>query len=190
MKLTDKVLRAAKELFILHGYERVSMDDIAKAANKSRSSIYNHFKNKKEIFELIAKLEFEKSLDDSLIDTGTDRSLADNLYHFYLGQTKGVKEIALIYKSIVSEMKVNSDLFVHLNQLDVCREFDIVQSFIQNAIDKNEILPQDDEELHFLTDVIVSSLRNMQLEMILYKEIKNLEQKLRWLTLILTKGLQ
>lgn len=190
MKLTDHVLQAAKELFILHGYEKVAMDDIAKAAQKSRSSIYNHFKNKREIFDHIAKLEFEKSLDEAIIATSEAYTLADNLYYFYLEKIRSVKEIALIYKSIVNEVRVNNDLFVHLKNLDSQREFAIIQSFIQNAIDKREILKQEKEDLDFLTDLIINSLRNMQLEMILYKEINNLEKKLHWLTTLLTKGLK
>lgn len=44
------VLEAAEEVFALHGYRRVSMDDIAQAVGISRAGLYKRFANKKALF--------------------------------------------------------------------------------------------------------------------------------------------
>ncbi|MBB4065335.1 TetR/AcrR family transcriptional regulator [Gellertiella hungarica] len=44
------ILEAAFRCFAQYGFKRVSMDDIATAAGLSRPALYNHFKNKTEIF--------------------------------------------------------------------------------------------------------------------------------------------
>lgn len=44
------VLEAAEEVFALHGYRRVSMDDIALAVGLSRAGLYKRFANKKALF--------------------------------------------------------------------------------------------------------------------------------------------
>ena len=56
------VIEKAREIFILHGYKKTTMDDIAKACHKSRGLIYHHYKSKEEVFKVIAKNEISRSL--------------------------------------------------------------------------------------------------------------------------------
>ncbi|MCM1272763.1 MAG: TetR/AcrR family transcriptional regulator [Clostridium sp.] len=49
----DNILTAAKELFDSHGIEKTTMDDIAKYADYSKSTIYVYFKSKEDIFNSI-----------------------------------------------------------------------------------------------------------------------------------------
>jgi TetR/AcrR family transcriptional repressor of mexJK operon len=42
----DQILQAALEMFSEHGYERTSLDKIARAANVSKQTIYSHFDSK------------------------------------------------------------------------------------------------------------------------------------------------
>lgn len=46
----EAILEAAFQCFANYGFKRVSMDDIAVAAGLSRPALYNHFRNKTEIF--------------------------------------------------------------------------------------------------------------------------------------------
>jgi AcrR family transcriptional regulator len=46
----ERLLSAAKEVFLRYGYKRVSMNDIAEAAGISRPSLYLVFKSKEDIF--------------------------------------------------------------------------------------------------------------------------------------------
>ncbi|WP_234697074.1 TetR/AcrR family transcriptional regulator [Nitrosophilus alvini] len=51
----EKILKAAQELIAEHGYKGASIRKIAKAVGIRESAIYNHFKNKEEIFQTIMK---------------------------------------------------------------------------------------------------------------------------------------
>lgn len=48
--IQDSILNSAKELFLTLGYEKTSMEKIAKKAGISKSNLYNYFKSKDEIF--------------------------------------------------------------------------------------------------------------------------------------------
>lgn len=48
-----KVFDSAIELFVLHGFDSVSLRDIAAKVGIRQSTIYNHFKSKQEILETI-----------------------------------------------------------------------------------------------------------------------------------------
>lgn len=56
----EAILSAAIEEFYTKGYEGSSMDTISKEANVSKATIYNHFKNKEELFLAIATILKER----------------------------------------------------------------------------------------------------------------------------------
>jgi len=51
----ENIRQAALELFKLHGFEKVSINDIAQKAHVSHVTIYNHFGNKEELVREVIK---------------------------------------------------------------------------------------------------------------------------------------
>lgn len=51
MKTKEKIIETALELFSQRGYDGVSIREIARAVGIRESSIYNHFENKRAIFD-------------------------------------------------------------------------------------------------------------------------------------------
>ena len=65
----EQILSAAITCFAEKGYYEASMDDIAKAANLSKGSLYWHFKSKRELFQGLVERwlqEFTESLGATL----------------------------------------------------------------------------------------------------------------------------
>ena len=58
MKKED-ILKAAKELFSVYGYKKVSMNEIAEKANVTKKTIYSYFKDKEDLFKQILLNEIE-----------------------------------------------------------------------------------------------------------------------------------
>lgn len=59
----DSIRRAALELFQLYGFEKVSVKDIARRANVSQVTIYNHFGSKDELVRQAIKTLFLSLLE-------------------------------------------------------------------------------------------------------------------------------
>lgn len=60
----DAILDAAFHAFAGYGYRRVTMEDIAAGAGLSRTALYQHFRNKEDIFRSLSARYFETSLTD------------------------------------------------------------------------------------------------------------------------------
>lgn len=54
------IIEAAGKLFAKFGFDKTSMDDIARSAHKAKRSLYNHFPGKGELFTAVAEQELEK----------------------------------------------------------------------------------------------------------------------------------
>lgn len=53
----DKIVQASSEIFRQYGFKKTTMEEIAQALNKGKSSIYYYFKSKEEIFEAVIDKE-------------------------------------------------------------------------------------------------------------------------------------
>ena len=53
MKLKDRIIHSAYELFSTKGYEKTTIEGIIKQAECSKGGFYHHFKSKEEILEVI-----------------------------------------------------------------------------------------------------------------------------------------
>ena len=66
----DQVLEGAREIFMRDGFEGASVDDIAKAAEVSKATLYSYFPDKSFLFMEVAKCECCRQAEraDSEID--------------------------------------------------------------------------------------------------------------------------
>lgn len=55
MNTKEKIISESLNLFSTKGFDAISVRDIAKAVGIKASSLYNHFKNKQDIFDTIIK---------------------------------------------------------------------------------------------------------------------------------------
>lgn len=73
------ILDAAKTMFVEHGFERVSMDEIATAAGVSKLTVYSHFGDKETLFAEAVKSHCEQGLPSALFDPAPDVPLRERL---------------------------------------------------------------------------------------------------------------
>lgn len=62
------ILEAAKQMFTQHGFDGVSMDQIAAAAGVSKLTVYSHYGDKEALFVAVVKSHCEQQLPSSLFE--------------------------------------------------------------------------------------------------------------------------
>ena len=75
------ILTAAGDVFARYGFKRCSMEDIAEAAGMSRPALYQHFRNKTEIFRAASEAMQQTAIDEAEVIANADapEALADRL---------------------------------------------------------------------------------------------------------------
>ncbi|TRW80748.1 TetR/AcrR family transcriptional regulator [Mycolicibacterium sp. 018/SC-01/001] len=82
----DKILDTAAQVFLTHGYEQSSMDEIAAEAGVARRTLYNHFDGKKTLFDAtMARMWADMPLD-AIIDPTAEVRPAEEVL-FTIGRT-------------------------------------------------------------------------------------------------------
>ncbi len=62
----DQVLEGARKVFLRDGYERASVDDIAREAGVSKATLYTYFPDKRLLFLEIATAECRRQADEAV----------------------------------------------------------------------------------------------------------------------------
>lgn len=73
------VFAAAKRLFLLHGYDGVSMEAIAAEAGVSKLTVYSHFRDKEALFGATIRAKCEEMLPPTLFQAAGKGSLQRQL---------------------------------------------------------------------------------------------------------------
>ncbi len=62
----EQVLEGARAVFMEHGYEGASVDDIARAAGVSKATLYSYFSDKRLLFAEVARVEALRLAEDAM----------------------------------------------------------------------------------------------------------------------------
>ncbi len=68
----QSVLRAAKQLFLERGFDRVNLDRIGKAAGVTRQTVYNRFGSKEAVFRAMVEMHWATIAKDAKAVLGDD----------------------------------------------------------------------------------------------------------------------
>ncbi|MEX0954218.1 MAG: helix-turn-helix domain-containing protein [Rhizobiaceae bacterium] len=74
-----RILEGAKQAFLAYGFQRTTMDDIARAAEISRPALYLMFRNKTDIYRALAAGHTEEMIHTASAALSGEGSLSDRL---------------------------------------------------------------------------------------------------------------
>ncbi len=74
-----RILEGAMKVFLAYGFSRVTMDDIARAADMSRPALYLLFKNKTEIYRALGTMLLRNSVEQARLALEADGSFPERM---------------------------------------------------------------------------------------------------------------
>jgi len=140
----NNILESAKKLFETKGVEQTTMDDIAKDADYSKSTIYVYFKSKDEIYNSIA-CEYMNLLKERLEDCTINLDDFESCYYKICNTIVGFQEqFPLYFETLVGEINVDPE---QIEKDNILKEIyntgeeinDIITKILQLGIDNQFI---------------------------------------------------
>jgi AcrR family transcriptional regulator len=157
-----RILEGALGVFLSYGFQRTTMDDIARAADISRPALYLHFRNKGDIYRALAQLLLSEALEAARQAMDTDAALDKRLH-------KAVGCVILKMQDI-EQSPHGADLLDMKSSLaaDIVAEGrGQMGALVENAIaeeaaERDVDLSQKGLSPHFLSDMLLDALDGMK----------------------------
>ncbi|MCX7748753.1 MAG: TetR/AcrR family transcriptional regulator [Clostridia bacterium] len=144
----NKILDAALMIFSTKGYGETTLNEIAKAANTTRATVYHHFENKKNLFAALIN-EVNTMINDvvqsKIEDQGTTFDTLKRISTDILDQILGNEKFLHTYRLIHNTQE---DMPKIADIIDILKErkqkiLKLIVYALQIAVDEGEIQPKD-----------------------------------------------
>lgn len=133
----ENILKIAREIFSKYGYKKTTLDDIANAVRKGKSSLYYYFKSKEDLFQAVIMKEVDilaRELE-TVINRNTDP--VDKLRDYILTKLTTYRGLANFYHAIESDITAVDfiDNVKHRYEQDEIR---MIKRILIEGVRKNE----------------------------------------------------
>ncbi|KAA5533436.1 TetR/AcrR family transcriptional regulator [Taibaiella lutea] len=192
--IQEQILQAAKRLFAIYGVAKVTMDDVAKAVGKGRSSLYYYYKSKDEILDGVINLELSevRAAMKKAIEKAV--TVEQKISAFYTTKLKVVREKGPFFRTLESGM--DADTISYFSKAKIVHheqtlkfEGALMMQILKDGIAKGELRTIDEKDMESLIFVLLSSLHGLKSEMRLENNVRNIEPVVAQLTRLLMRGL-
>ena len=158
LRLVDE----ARLIFARFGYNKATVDDIAKAAGKGKSTFYYYFTSKEEIFKAVLDKEaglFRAKLIESI---SNDMNPVDKIKNYVLTRLESFKELVNFYNAIRAEGLNTLSILDEIREKYDKEQSNIIKMVLLESISKNEVKIED---IELVTDAMAVILKGLEYHM-------------------------
>ncbi len=123
------ILEASRDLFTRFGYKKTTMEDIAMALRKGKSSLYYYFKNKEEIFTAVIELESDMLCNRLREVVSSESDAATKLKEYVTVRMETVRNLENYQRVIKDELYGGYDFL-----LPIRKKNEQVEEFLMKSI--------------------------------------------------------
>jgi len=182
----NQIVLVAGKLFGHFGFKKATMEEIAAATRKGKSSIYYYFRSKEEIFEAVVEKEASEIRGELMEEIAKYDDPIEKLRAYILLRMRKLKKVVNFYDAL------KSDYLTHLEFIDkVRRRFDedetqIIKEILQSGIDNGKFSIESPD---LAAVAIVTAMKGLEIPLFIQKSQGNLETRLDNLIKFLFFGL-
>lgn len=179
----------AMEMIVKGGFESLSMQKLAKAANVSPATIYIYYKNKEDLLHSLFNKAQEKFAEYALRGFDPEASLEEGLWTQWKNRLRFIEDFPIYYRFF--EQFRSSPLINHKN-VNMAYFRESMMMFVKNAVKRGEINKMDPEIFWSMAYGTFYSLMKFHLQekKMMTETFKLTDQKLKQALKMVVKGLK
>lgn len=171
----EGIIRVASQLFQRYGLLKTTMEDIAKAAGKGKSTLYYYYRSKEEIFEAVLSEEIADVFNTIEGAIAKETSATDKLRAYTSVAAKTMKNKTNLYRIVMGEAMNIPAMEGLKNRFDK-QEVIVVKEILVSGVKSGEFTPEIAKVIDFLSFVLVSSLRSLSVELLMSGDFPHWEE--------------
>jgi AcrR family transcriptional regulator len=181
-----KIIEIASNIFTHFGFKKTTMEEIALASRKGKSSIYYYFNSKEEIFKAVVEKEAEELKEELYKKISGVEDPAERLKIYITVRMRKLNKLTNFYSALKSDYLSHLEFIEEIRKSYDLDEVRVVAGIIQEGIEK-EMFTVDDPHLSAIA--IVTAMKGLEVPLFVSKEHGNFEVRLNNLINFLFYGI-
>lgn len=137
-EVKNSIISVARQIFSRFGFKKTTMDEIAQASAKGKSSIYYYFSSKEDIFQAVVEKEASMLKRELFEATETVTDPQEKLKVYVLVRMRTFKKLANYYAAIKSEYLSHLDFVENVRKKYDLEEISMVENILKAGAENNE----------------------------------------------------
>lgn len=161
-EVKSSIVTVARQIFSRFGFKKTTMDEIALASRKGKSSIYYYFESKEDIFQAVVEKEasmLKRELQEAIKPIGDPR---EKLKVYVLVRMNTLKKLANYYDAIRSEYLSHLDFVENIRKKYDDEEISMVEAILKEGAEKMEF---NIESTRLAAIAIVTAMKGLEIPM-------------------------
>ena len=151
----QQIIEAAGVIFERYGFKKTTMDDIAYAAGKGKSSLYYYFKNKEQVFEAVVAHEAEHLVNEINISISSSKTAIEKLRSYVTIRMKRFVQRGNLATALNDNFLATFSFIEKIRNNYRDFEIDMISEIIKEGIDNKEFKPVDS---NFVAEAILTCM--------------------------------
>jgi AcrR family transcriptional regulator len=181
-----KIIETARSIFSHYGFKKTTMEEIAQATRKGKSSIYYYFENKEDIFKAVVEKEAEEIKTELHKKIAEVEDPIERLKIYITVRMRKFNKLTNIYSALKSDYLSHYEFIEEIRKSYDLDEVKSVAGIIQDGIEKG-IFAVEDPQLSAIA--IVTAMKGLEVPIFVSKEHGNFEVRLNNLINFLFYGI-
>ena len=182
----NNIVQVASKIFTRFGYRKTTMEEIAFATGKGKSSIYYYFKSKEDIYKAVVEKEAEQLKEELKEEVRKHEDPIDQLKVYILFRMHKIKIVTNFYDALKSNHLSHLVFIEKIRKRFDQDEIKIVKQILKSGIDSGKF-NIDDPDLSAVA--IVTAMKGLEIPLFIRKDYGNIEDRLDNLIKFLFYGL-
>lgn len=202
--IREEVITAAQQLFQRYGFAKTTMEDIAKAMGRGKSTLYYYYKSKDDIFKDVIIHETNEVLTAVLEVCEQSGTAQEKLFRYISTLLNKIRTTVSLYEVMKKEFMEEGSACMHQPSLNEAllgfdeKQKSLLKSILLLGVQNNEFSERIGNDLDLVAEVIYVSLGGFILNFTLLPDKKLLhlkednlkEEKMRSIVNIMVYGLK
>ena len=189
-EIKAEIIEAARFLFMKYGFFKTTMEDIAKAVKKGKSTLYYYYKSKDEVFLDVINQVAKSLLFNIREKVNQISSASEKLLGYFEILIEEVKGVLDLYRLILEELKDNDYLSKNIDRLFYDKDIEFLESILVFGINRKEFLSLDMSNTKSLAELLIIINRDLISNYLLKNKRIEWEQSVRFLSSIILRGIR
>jgi len=152
----SQIVNKGQELFQQYGLKKTTMDEIAAACGKGKSTLYYYFKNKEEIFDAVIKKELINLRTIVKKQVDEEKSLKNKVSVYISAFHKEVISKANLYRIVSLEFISEATKEAHFKEIMQFEKAYLLRMF-EDSYDACEFILIEKKDLPWFSEIMIAA---------------------------------